>query len=364
MSQFLNILEFIVTSNFLLIGFYLVFNQNSRNIGVKFLGVFLILFGIHYLMISLGDSKLCCNELLGFWFDYKIWSFFSFLFGPSVYLFTTTYTNGDLALDRKKWLHLAGLAISILHQFNSESLMGYAFYDWTYLGFLAEMHNLSYALFSFALLGKLNEEKYQNHKKLLLHVCAGYLVMVVVWILFEITNYFSILSPELIRLSFLVFLYYYVGRLSFLCIRYPDIINKSKYIRSRLNEWSEEKYQNTRIEDNYANKVLDSLKKYIEIEENYTNSELKLKTVSDDIGFPTKDISQVVNIHLSKSFSEYLNEHRIAAATRLLSSENDMNVSEVMYKVGFNSKSLFFKYFKTTHGKTPSEFKKQTPTAD
>ncbi len=55
--------------------------------------------------------------------------------------------------------------------------------------------------------------------------------------------------------------------------------------------------------------------------------------------------------------SEYLRAKRIGYAEYLLRTE-DLNVSEVAYKVGFNNPRYFTKYFQEEYGVTPSQYKK------
>lgn len=57
----------------------------------------------------------------------------------------------------------------------------------------------------------------------------------------------------------------------------------------------------------------------------------------------------------------FINNFRIEKAKFLLSNpkEHEETVLEVMYDVGFNSKSSFFTIFKQKTGLTPSQFKKR-----
>jgi AraC-like DNA-binding protein len=56
-----------------------------------------------------------------------------------------------------------------------------------------------------------------------------------------------------------------------------------------------------------------------------------------------------------------VNRYRIEEAKRLLTNPPDKKITvlEVLYEVGFNSKSSFNTLFKKYTGLTPSEFKKQ-----
>ena len=55
--------------------------------------------------------------------------------------------------------------------------------------------------------------------------------------------------------------------------------------------------------------------------------------------------------------SEYLRAKRIKYAEHLMHNE-DLNISEIAYKVGFNNPRYFSKYFQEAYGITPSQYKK------
>lgn len=59
-----------------------------------------------------------------------------------------------------------------------------------------------------------------------------------------------------------------------------------------------------------------------------------------------------------KTFINYLNEIRVSYVTRWLI-ENNLNISEIAYKAGFNNLANFNKIFKSIKGVTPTHFKEQ-----
>jgi len=67
---------------------------------------------------------------------------------------------------------------------------------------------------------------------------------------------------------------------------------------------------------------------------------------------------------LGQNFYDFINRYRILEAKQLLTNPKDpkITVLEVLYEVGFNSKSSFNTLFKKYTGLTPTEFrKKQQP---
>ncbi len=62
-------------------------------------------------------------------------------------------------------------------------------------------------------------------------------------------------------------------------------------------------------------------------------------------------------LHTRKSYLQFLNELRISAACKLLS-EQEVNISQICYDVGYNNLSNFNRQFKKVTGFTPSSYLK------
>jgi AraC-like DNA-binding protein len=64
------------------------------------------------------------------------------------------------------------------------------------------------------------------------------------------------------------------------------------------------------------------------------------------------------------TFTAYLNKLRLTEAARLLAENEEANVSEIAYSVGYNNASYFNKLFKNEYGCTPKTFKTLHPIKD
>jgi YesN/AraC family two-component response regulator len=89
--------------------------------------------------------------------------------------------------------------------------------------------------------------------------------------------------------------------------------------------------------------------------------ELSLDQLSAQLSVKPRMLSQLINETLNQNFFDFVNRYRIEEAKRLLTNPVDKKITvlEVLYEVGFNSKSSFNTLFKKYTGLTPSEFKKQ-----
>ncbi len=121
------------------------------------------------------------------------------------------------------------------------------------------------------------------------------------------------------------------------------------------------KYKNSGLTDNARNEVAQALSDLMQREKLYRESELKLETLAQKLGVERHYVSQVINQNFGVNFFEYINLLRIEEAKNLLlsSDTNILNIIEVAYQVGYNTKNTFNTAFRRIVGVTPSEFRKK-----
>lgn len=124
---------------------------------------------------------------------------------------------------------------------------------------------------------------------------------------------------------------------------------------------SNKKYSNKKIADKTANELLEKLKKVMLEKEVFKNPNLKLKDLATEVEISAHQLSQLLNDNLGKNFSSFINEYRIQAAQKLLTTNHQFTLEGIGQEVGFSSKSNFFATFKKIKGMTPSQFKNQFP---
>ncbi len=98
----------------------------------------------------------------------------------------------------------------------------------------------------------------------------------------------------------------------------------------------------------------------IESKKMHLDSELNEKKLADALGIHSYILSRLLNDHLGKSFSEFINEKRIKEAKRILEDKEnqDLTIFAVAVDSGFRSESVFYVNFKKITGYTPAQFKK------
>lgn len=124
----------------------------------------------------------------------------------------------------------------------------------------------------------------------------------------------------------------------------------------------ENRYINKKISDLQADNFVSKLERLMNAEELYKDPNLKLIDLALKMNMSAHQLSQLLNDNLGKSFSTYINGHRINEACEKIENGSYLKIEEIGYEVGFNSKSTFFSTFKKIKGTTPLLYK-QSQTA-
>ncbi|RFB92025.1 AraC family transcriptional regulator [Rhizobium leguminosarum bv. trifolii] len=84
----------------------------------------------------------------------------------------------------------------------------------------------------------------------------------------------------------------------------------------------------------------------------YRDANLNLDRLARKTGIPARQISAAINRAMDKNVSQYVNDYRIGEACRLLAG-TEKPVTEVMFEVGFQTKSNFNREFRRVTDMTP-----------
>ncbi|WP_172276937.1 helix-turn-helix domain-containing protein [Chryseobacterium sp. LAM-KRS1] len=103
---------------------------------------------------------------------------------------------------------------------------------------------------------------------------------------------------------------------------------------------------------------LKDLMELMETEKPYLDDSLTLQKLAEKFNMPEKQLSLLINQYAGKHFFDFINEFRIKDAQLLLKDQPQLTVLEVLYQVGFNSKSSFYTAFKKETGITPTDYRK------
>lgn len=104
-------------------------------------------------------------------------------------------------------------------------------------------------------------------------------------------------------------------------------------------------------ENNYIQRVLRF------IEEHYTDPNLDINKISDDIGISYSYIRKLIKDETGNSVIHYINHLRIQDSKDLLIN-TDLKVKDIALAVGYNTDQSYSRYFKKYENMTPGEYRK------
>lgn len=90
----------------------------------------------------------------------------------------------------------------------------------------------------------------------------------------------------------------------------------------------------------------------------YRNPNLSLESVSEKLGISAGYLSRLINDTTKKSFSQFINQHRVLEVQKNLVSKDfaHYTILSIGLEAGFNSKASFNRNFKEIAGVTPQEY--------
>jgi AraC-like DNA-binding protein len=186
-------------------------------------------------------------------------------------------------------------------------------------------------------------------------------VIVIFKNIFKFSDYPYI--SEWIKIGILVLQLFIVCWYLFKALNNPglfrNIDSKLKLVSDIILE--EKKNESETVNEKEYNEELSKLKEYMVEEKPFLNPSLTIQDISDEIKIPVRDLSLLINHQLGQHFFDFINTYRIENAKTILKdpTKNKVTVLEILYEVGFNSKSSFNAAFKKHTGFTPTVYRKQ-----
>lgn len=131
--------------------------------------------------------------------------------------------------------------------------------------------------------------------------------------------------------------------------------NKSKTKQSRSIS---KRYAKSGLSNEMTSEIYVRLNRIMDDDAFYKNESITLTELASILKVHPNHLSQVINEQEGKNFYNYINSLRIKEFVKLASLPENKKYTMISlaYDVGFSSKSTFNKHFKTSTGKTPTEF--------
>ena len=125
---------------------------------------------------------------------------------------------------------------------------------------------------------------------------------------------------------------------------------------------ADRKSSNTPVNLDEKKELIARVRAFLAGERPFLNPDLTLNQLSTMVDIPSRQLSVMINSEMGQTFFDLINQYRIDEAKKEIerSRETKTTITEIMYKVGFNSKSSFNTAFKKFTGTTPSDYKSKS----
>jgi AraC-like DNA-binding protein len=285
----------------------------------------------------------------------------SFLIGPLIYLYVNSFLKRRTVLDYRDSVHLLPFAVAIaflliyyrnLNQFVIwESIIDLNF------TILILTHNLIYIVLTvlsmrsttISLRGFYKNIFISSHNQWLQILLIGFII---IWIvnLNSFAVYMIVQKPGWCAYTVSIYAlaaFLFINTIMFVLLLKPDVY----YIIA--------KYKNNKLSEPDKSEYLQKLNSFMETHKPYLNPEITLESLASEISVNPRILSQIINETYKKNFKSFILEYRIRESMQILadSKYRNLTILEILYQVGFNSKSAFNNQFKLFTNLTPIEYR-------
>lgn len=300
---------------------------------------------------------------------------FFLLYPPLLFLYTKSLTERNNTIGKKQLLHFIPPVLALLfilfryHLHSTETLRillesgsndnpilnsfeQYIFFLFRYLQF-----------FVYAIASLLIVKRYQAAAKNLfssddqVHLLWVKIVILglVLWNIINILTGIEwivwrnalFISSRIVMLILITVLVFRGLRQPEISIDFNNVNHRKKYEKSHLSASDCVLYKQTLLD-------------FMESEKPYLNSSVDLQSLAHSLSIKPHHLSQVFNEILHQNFYDFINSYRIKESQSFLADQThqEATILEILYQIGFNSKSVFNSAFKKHTGMTPTEYRK------
>ena len=141
------------------------------------------------------------------------------------------------------------------------------------------------------------------------------------------------------------------------------ILSVASAVAGKAGDPAEPDAKPDQVDDQGDKETLAAIQSLLETRYLYRDPDLNLDRLARRSLIPARQISTAINRATGKNVSQYVNEFRIAEACQLLA-ETSKPVTEIMFDVGFQTKSNFNREFRRITDVTPVQFRQAQPKPD
>jgi AraC-like DNA-binding protein len=304
-------------------------------------------------------------------------STFLWLKGPFIWMFLCVLIRKKLRLS-VILLHFAPWLVSLI------TLLSFP-QHWVTISLLGSFHMLTYLLITIFILGKKRRyvfDVWQGLKNTayywLMYVVGGLMLLVAIdFIVISLVTLGVLNTYELLDFGAFPLFSVYVLSIGILSVYRPELLFNEKPVSpaddkqepsrtddtvSLLNDIApdQHKIRYLELDASAAQQLMLELTKLMQDKQIYRQNELSLPDLAQALGISVHQVSELLNVHASQSFYEFVNGYRVQYACNLLGSPDcQLRILDIAFEAGFNNKNSFYKIFKEAIGITPNQYREQ-----
>ena len=369
----LNVIELLAGFQAFLFSIYLFFKKEGKKISNYFIAIYILLLAYNildfmsaYLFDRWSDDIMTFLQLLIYlaapvlFLHIKTSLFSRFSFRPKILLHTIPFllTIGFIIILKVNEFKSGALSS------DSEKIIGIIMYGILYV------QTFIYLFYSYREVKRHKEIFFENYSTSNIQRYA-YLTNLILFVgVLFLLSVFNIVTKFVYQLDQFSFVSYIViiTVLFLFCwliiigLRSPELFIDERKAQPSVKKLVKQNVNNTLLKsDEEKNALIARLNTFMSEEEPFLDPSLTLHSLAQETGISSRELSILINHNLNKHFFGFVNEYRIEKAMESLSNpaKNDRTVLEILYEVGFNSKSSFNTAFKKYVGLTPTEYRRK-----
>ncbi|MEO8239188.1 MAG: helix-turn-helix transcriptional regulator [Flavobacterium sp.] len=373
--SFLNAIACMAIFVSLLLSFFLLTVKTKNKLANRLFAAFLILTAIDLSGFFIYDISDSLNLEVFRWTA-------CLLIMPLFYLYALAVCYVDFRLQLKHLLHIIPFVVLNLvltpRFYLAEAVDKLRFFDshnqmpeMCFLRILIEAQYFFYIIIVFLVLKKYKEIYLENYANASASTYKWLFQMTVVFL----TAHAIVICRNLLRYTgydgMFLWANVVVGIVALLitcwfvlkALNYPELfkgVNSKLQLTKDILHVSETGIsEKVKVQDDAITQQIILLKDYMAKNEPYLDPSLTIQELANQINMQARDLSVLINHHMDQHFFDFVNEYRIQKAMNILRnpSKKDLTILEILYEVGFNSKSSFNTSFKKYTQKTPTAYR-------
>lgn len=355
----------------------LLFSKKDKVLTDNILSLWLFVIGIHLTGYFLNYK--------GYWDIYPhligVTAPFPLLYGPFLYLYVQYSLKSKKHIQKRDYIHFAPALVSYLFmmpfyftysaeekiQVDKGLINDYSIFSSILLiSFI--ISGITYAILAYRMLlkrHKIVEDNYSYSNRIdmnwlrfaIIGIGLVFITAAVVITFREMLGFKFPFNADILFYSIIVSFVVFIG---YSGIRQQDLFSNTIKNEDDLIQMENE-YKKPGLNQEIAIKKHRELLELMENEKPYLNASLTIFDLSKEMDMNVRELSILINHNLNQHFFDFVNEYRIQKAMEILQNpdKKKLTILEILYDVGFNSKSSFNTAFKKYTQQTPTEFRQK-----